>query len=99
MPLVLLASGLISLSSCASPPPQPTVCIQNVNTMQAHCYDTASDENFRKDYAETHRYLMISPDDYLDILNFVDELISRGSNTVDTLDFEVTLQEMKTRAR
>jgi len=75
MPLRNWLGVLISLSiGCTISAPRPEVCAHDLERGNFSCYDTEENERRRLEYEETNKYICISPDDYNEILDFIDEI-------------------------
>lgn len=75
--LMLLVTALL-ISSCATKPPKPTLCIHVQEEGYFRCKNLKTDKKFDLSYQDAKRYIAISPDDYNEILDFIDAVIQRS---------------------
>lgn len=73
--------ALINIS-CALKPPKIDVCIHVQEQAKFRCKSMKTDNKYDRSYEEAPRYIAISPDDYNDVLDFIDEILERSGIAV-----------------
>lgn len=77
--LVILLSAL-SVTSCMHvPPPQPEVCTHDFSRRRFICYDNRTNQSRVLYYEKADKYVALSPDDYTEILMYLD-MLSDGTH-------------------
>jgi hypothetical protein len=77
MRLTLFLTALL-ISSCAIKPPKPTLCIHVQEDGYFRCKNIKTDKKFDLSYEQAERYIAISPDDYNEILDFIDAVLKKS---------------------